>query len=71
MKEIEKWQQRCKKNDNDKDSGDLLEMTTGSGISDSIDKMRAKETENDYDSRIWGANGGGMSPPYGGGVFYR
>ncbi|XP_050336852.1 follicle-stimulating hormone receptor isoform X2 [Bactrocera neohumeralis] len=70
MKEIEKWQQRCKKNDNDNDSGDFLEMTTGSGISDSLDKMRAKETENDYDGRIWGANGGGMSPPYGGGVFY-
>ncbi|XP_054085268.1 thyrotropin receptor isoform X2 [Zeugodacus cucurbitae] len=70
MKEIEKWQQRCKKNDNGNDSGDFLEMTTGSGINDSVDKMRAKETENDYDGRSWGASGGGMSPPYAGGVFY-
>ncbi|XP_020715318.1 lutropin-choriogonadotropic hormone receptor isoform X2 [Ceratitis capitata] len=68
MKEIEKWQQRCKKNGNNNGSGDWLEITTGRGISDKIERL--KETENDIDGNIWGTNGGGMSPVHGGGVFY-
>ncbi|XP_054745643.1 thyrotropin receptor [Anastrepha obliqua] len=74
LKEIEKWQQRCRKNVNDNASvsASWLGMATGSGINDSLDKMvRATETENDDDDgQVWSANAGGLHPTHGSGVFY-
>ncbi|XP_036342565.1 lutropin-choriogonadotropic hormone receptor-like [Rhagoletis pomonella] len=71
LKEIEKWQQRCSKNVNENGSSNWLGMNTESGINDSLHKiLRAKETENNDDGQTWSANGGGMRPTQGSGVFY-
>ncbi|XP_036342538.1 lutropin-choriogonadotropic hormone receptor-like, partial [Rhagoletis pomonella] len=71
LKEIDKWQQRCSKNVNENGSSNWLGMNTESGINDSLHKiLRAKETENNDDGQTWSANGGGMRPTQGSGVFY-
>ncbi|XP_067644022.1 lutropin-choriogonadotropic hormone receptor isoform X2 [Eurosta solidaginis] len=79
LKEIEKWQQRCKKNRKhgniDNMYNNLLEFTTKSGIvNDSLDRrlLRAKETEIEYDNSSWNVNNSGAitRPTHTGGVFY-